>query len=251
MKMCKAAVDLRLCAFMEVKMSKPRLAVASSSLPDEAKKHLEELCETVYLPPDKLLSEPVSTHPDMIFANVGKSLFFHTTYYEENRATVERIAKLTGFEIVLSSCERGDKYPLDVAFNCFVLEDRLFCRRDSTAQEILRGGIETVNVKQGYTACSTLVGDGFLITADRSVYNASKDAFSALLIREGGVELPPYNTGFIGGASGFFENTVYTVGEMETHPDFNMIKTFLKEKNTDLVALMKGHLQDFGGIKFF
>ena len=75
-------------------------------------------------------------------------------------------------------------------------------------------GLIRVNVSQGYAKCSTcVVGEDAIITYDRGIAKAADAAgMDVLVIEPGHVDLPGYDTGFIGGASGL-------VTDLRTHAD--------------------------------
>ena len=71
-----------------------------------------------------------------------------------------------------------------------------------------------------------------------------------MYIASGGISLPPYGTGFIGGASGVDGDTVYFTGDIMTHPDGARITDALSSRGAKCVSLCDGGLFDVGGIKF-
>jgi hypothetical protein len=71
-----------------------------------------------------------------------------------------------------------------------------------------------------------------------------------LKIREGGISLPPYAHGFIGGASGCFGGTVYFYGDLHTHPDGAAMEDFIGAAGFFAKSLSKEPLIDLGGMLF-
>ena len=67
------------------------------------------------------------------------------------------------------------------------------------------------------------------------------------LIRPGFITLPPHEYGFIGGASGVYEKTVYFFGDVRLHPDFDKIKKAIEEEGFDWISLSDEPLADVGG----
>lgn len=238
--------------------SKARLAVVSPAAGEGVIKRLSLLCgKVVTLPPDSALAPPVARHADMIFSVLGNAAVFHKSYYREHAETVEEICRAAELELILTDCKRGEKYPFDCPLNVLAVGEYLFCKKDTAAPEILARaealGMETVNVKQGYAACSALAGKDFIITADKSIFRAAseKSGIDALLISPGHISLEPYDCGFIGGASGAFGDSVFTVGSLSSHPDGERIKSFLSRHGAELFELDPGGLRDVGGIKIF
>ena len=62
--------------------------------------------------------------------------------------------------------------------------------------------------------------------------------------------LPGYDTGFIGGACGVCEDTVYLYGDPDTSKSGIELSEFCKSKNLQLVSVYNGPVTDIGGIKF-
>lgn len=157
-------------------------------------------------------------------------------------------------------------YPNDISLNALPLTTErgrfLLCRSDMLAPELRRAaeaaGREIVDVRQGYTHCSVCtVADGRLITADRGIARRAEElGAEVLLISSGGIELPPYNTGFIGGASVRVGSCLIFFGEPKKHPDGERILGFCREALQDgaeldgiplcEIAHTLGRLRDFG-----
>ena len=95
-----------------------------------------------------------------------------------------------------------------------------------------------------------LVDANHAITADRGLERALKaKGFEVLLIRPGFIELPGYDTGFVGGCSGkLAPDKMAFTGELSSHPDGELIRAFLKSQGISAVELRKGPLLDVGGI---
>ena len=115
-------------------------------------------------------------------------------------------------------------------------------------------GYGLINVKQGYAKCScAAVSDHAIITADNGIIRSLEDnPIDVLSIGKGSIRLDGADTGFIGGASGYDKDrkTLYFCGNIKEHPDYNSIKRFCNEQDTQIVSLNDDHLTDIGGIIF-
>ena len=212
--------------------------------------------DPILLPSADYLSAPVASHTDMlIFMGLGR-LFCHRKYYECNRDIIERIQEIAELELNLSDEPTGEKYPLDVLFNACLVGKRLICNEKAVSKLILeaaRGSdCEIISVTQGYTKCSvTVVSDNAIITADKAIASACRGAgIDVLTVREGHISLPPYDFGFIGGASGLFEDKVYFCGLIDSHPDGERIKKFCEKHQKTAISLTDRELQDTGSLFF-
>lgn len=212
--------------------------------------------ETILLPPSPNLQPAVSSHADMLlFMGFGR-LFCHASYYEQHKELIDIIRSAAKLELTLSDEKWTKEYPSDVLFNACLLRNRLICNKKTVSSLILsaaqESGCEIINAPQGYTKCSICpVSDTAIITADKAIAKACQNCgFDVLLISEGHVSLPPYDFGFIGGASGLCGDTVYFCGNIELHPDAHIIKEFCQKHEKNVVSLSRGELFDFGSLFF-
>ncbi len=196
------------------------------------------------------LSGPVCGHADLSVAKIGKTLLI--------RGEVARrypfLASLEG--VFVSDEDVGEEYPSEAKFCVKVVGDTLYHGK-VVAEDALRiakaEGLSTSAVRQGYVACNLLVLDAHhVITSDLSLANAlSLRGVKVLRIREGGISLPPYPYGFIGGASGVYGNTVYFLGDVMRHPDGEKIMQFVASCAMEVCCLYDGELFDGGGLVFW
>ena len=210
----------------------------------------------ITMPPSHFLQTGVASHTDMlIFIGFGR-LFCHASYYEENKALIDDIARIGNLNISLSDEDWGQDYPKDVLFNACLVGKKLICNEKTVSTSILfaaqKSECEIINVPQGYTKCSIcVVSDNAIITADKPIADIClKIGMDVLLISEGHISLPPYSFGFIGGTSGLYKNDLYFCGSLEAHPDAEKIKEFCKKHGKTAFPLTNCELQDVGSIFF-
>ena len=67
------------------------------------------------------------------------------------------------------------------------------------------------------------------------------------MIEEGGIALNGFSCGFIGGASSFDNNILFTFGDVKKHENGKDIIDFLKNINVNVISLGKNELYDLGG----
>ena len=216
----------------------------------------EEGFKTILLPPASYLQPAVASHTDMlIFIGFGR-IFCHRRFFGRNKELLEHIASLAGAKLEVSDEPTGEKYPLDVLFNACLIGNKLICNEKTVSRHILSAAkenhCETVSVSQGYTKCSVcVVSDNAIVTADKGIAKAclGRD-IDVLEISEGHISLPPYDFGFIGGASGIYGDKVYFCGSLDNHPDGEKIKDFCKKHKKIAISLGNGELQDVGSLFF-
>lgn len=209
--------------------------------------------KVISLPSYYKLDTPVSSHADMLFCILDNTIFCYEDYVKYNN--IFDILKDSGYNVCFVSAVCKKEYPDDVSLNVLVMGKTIFCNKKYVAKEILEyadaHGYMVRNVKQGYSACSTLVLDeNNAITSDSSVFKAMREiGKNVLLIDNSNIELKGYNCGFIGGATGVCGNKIYIFGELNKLVDYKKIKSLISSLNFNVVQISLGGVCDFGGIK--
>ena len=112
-------------------------------------------------------------------------------------------------------------------------------------------GYTPLSVRQGYTACSTIVLGDTLFTADPSILHAASGlpGITAIPLEPFSISLPGYNSGFPGGACGLVGDTLYWFGP----PDADAlapVHDHCRSHGIAECALWDTHgLMDYGGIR--
>ena len=151
----------------------------------------------------------------------------------------------------------GHEYPKNIIFNAVCLDKYFIHNLSYTDETLLKTaeemGLITINVKQGYTKCNTVIVDGkSVITSDRGIAKAlSKISdIDVLEVSGGGVLLPGMDTGFLGGASGTTDNAVIFAGNITKHRDFEAIREFIESRGKKIIYFPDLPLTDIGSIIF-
>ena len=192
------------------------------------------------------LPEPLCGHPDMILCKLKDRDFVGKSTY---RGLFGRLNFISG------KSELKNEYPYDIAYNCALVGNSLFCNEKYTDDVILEycknNGIKIINTKQGYAKCSIcIVSDNAIITADKNIYNAAiKNNIDVLMTENTGIVLDGYNEGFIGGATGLIEKDLLCVnGNLELHKNCDEIKDFCSKYGVDIVSLSQDKICDIGSV---
>ncbi len=157
---------------------------------------------------------------------------------------------------MITTEKAGANYPLDCGLCAAISGNNILYCDKSADRKLLQMatayGYSLLRVPQGYTKCScAILADGAIITSDAGIERVTRAAgIDTLLISAGHVDLPGYNYGFIGGASGLCGNTLYFAGRIEDHPDYETIKDFSEKHGTELVSLGDEKLYDVGSLLF-
>jgi hypothetical protein len=206
---------------------------------------------TVPVPLTELVEKPLAGHPDIQMFVHGNNLFVHPDVDISFLKKTEKFAN-----IILCGTPLLKNYPGDIPYNIACTGKTSFHRinyTDKTVADYLsRQGIDSVNVNQGYSKCSAMIIDGkSIITSDMTIFKAAEKAgIDCLHITGGHIELPGYQYGFIGGASGVFGDTLYLTGSINHHPDMQEIYGFVESKGKSLMILSSERVTDTGSIFF-
>lgn len=196
---------------------------------------------------NKNLPDAVASHVDMNLCVIDDVVFLPKETY------IADLFLEYGYKVKIISEKLGSKYPYDVPLNCKCIGQTVILNRKTVSKDILDYCKNThkkiIDVPQGYAACSTLcLKENAFITADKGIYTAlTSCGLSPLLIEEGYIEIDEYDYGFIGGASGFYGDTLYFFGDITEHPDYEKIEEYLNENNIKF-RYFDGPLRDIGGI---
>lgn len=182
-----------------------------------------------------LVDPAIQNHPDVFLCRLG----------------VRTDAPL----IRASAAELSMGYPAEAAFNAACTGKYFIHNLKVTAPRLLdaarSAGMELIHVPQGYAKCSTVIVDEqSIITYDRGIAQACTgcDNLDVLLISPGHVQLPGYDTGFIGGCSGRIDDEVIFNGDLSAHPDFTRIRDFIESRDLKCVWFEDYPLTDIGSI---
>lgn len=199
-----------------------------------------------------LLDSPVASHADMQLLALDTQTVLLSPYQPELKVQLSQLG-LT----VLTGPALEKEYPRDVPYNAVCLRNHYICNR-KTVSTVARShwqklGCCEIAVKQGYASCSTCVVDEqSIITADAGIIRAATAAgLCVLQIRPGFIQIPKYDTGFIGGCSGRTDDAVIFTGKLESHPDGAQMRSFIRIRNLQIVELADGPLIDIGGMIVF
>lgn len=230
------------------------IIVASYLISDKLKKIHN--VKVLSLKPYEKLDAPVSSHPDMLICAIDDCVFCYKDYYNINIDTFNSIEK-KGYKIIKTDHICNKKYPYDIGLNVLIIGKRIFCNRNFTAKEIIEycenNGYKIINVKQGYSACSTFVVDeNNVITSDLGMQKVfEKEGINVVVVSNSDIILEGYNCGFIGGSGFLLDKCAYFFGEIDDKERYGNIIEFLDGLNIKTVILTENKLHDYGGVKIF
>jgi len=224
------------------------IGAGAAAFADALARHFADV---LILPPHPSLDPRTASHPDMLFARVGDVLVTDPVYAEAAAEVIGRIG--ARIPVLPGVTELAEPYPHDAAYNILTHSRVLYARRDAldplTARLAAERGFALHSVRQGYAGCSALSCGDLVLTTDPSLAAAlTADGAEVLRLSPGGILLPGYDCGFIGGASGFCGDTAIFFGDPAAHPDGARILDALEKRGVGILPLGAGMLCDFGGI---
>ncbi len=203
----------------------------------------EELYDSISYHPD-IVIHPISYNKVIVAPNVYD-------YYND-------ILPFYGIKVISGEKKLSRNYPENIAYNVARISRYAIHNTKFTDEKlkfyIEKEGIEFINVKQGYSKCSlAIIGEEASITSDPSIYKELvKHSMDVLMIKEGFIELPGLNYGFIGGATGMIsKNELLISGTLKEHPSINKINKFLEKHKIKSHYLSNNKIVDIGSIITF
>ncbi len=210
----------------------------------------------IKLPASRRLSTPLASHPDMLLFCHSNNIIASAEYCESFPYVFSDIREFSkNARLTFTSDTFSEKYPYDAIFNALVIGENIFLKTDTASAAVKdyakRKGIKLVNTEQGYPACTVLAFGNSAITADKGMAKILRENGVCITeISNGDVSLPPYEYGFIGGASGVFRDKVYFIGDISTHRDYSVIRKAILDAGYTPVSLSDEPLVDLGRIIF-
>lgn len=236
--------------------NRANIAIISGQAPEEIVLKLQKYCHRVISTvPVPGVSETIKYHPDIaLFPLDQNTIVAAPSVFEYYWNTLEPL----GINVIRGEINPGSMYPNDIPYNAAILGDMMFHLLGFTEniifKELKARGFNLIDVKQGYTKCSTAIIDqNSAITADRKIAAImNRRGCNVLLVEPGYIDLPGMRYGFIGGATGLLSpNELLLTGSLKGHPDWLKIERFNKNRNVDLIELSSETAIDLGSIITF
>ncbi len=231
-------------------MSKCKKLIVSPLMSDECRGKLIALgFEIVTSAPLCGVQQGLRYHPDMQLACAGDGVWICAPeVFDYYRPHFDEL----NLRLICGNSTPRHDYPHDVAYNVASFGGYAVHNfRHTDGVYLENSHLEMINVAQGYSKCSLCIVSGdATITADKGMYDAlSEHGVDVLSVRPGGVSLPGYDYGFIGGASGLIDDGLLAFcGNLDLHPDGETIKKFCAVHGVKTLSLGSEPLLDVGTI---
>ena len=232
--------------------SKNITAAAVSSEAEDVISALESAkIAVIPINPNENLPTGIASHADLQLIHLGGNSVLTAGCSKQSTDMLE----MFGFNLQNTEKQPDASYPDDCLINAQIIGRNIIINPDAADEKLLRFAEENnyniIAVKQGYAKCSTLaVCEDAIITADPGIAKIlTQKEIEVLKIKEGGIYLRGYDTGFIGGCRGMVENKILgTSGSLKSIKDYDNIKDFLRNRNIYAENLGGKTLRDIGGI---
>lgn len=188
----------------------------------------------------------VSTHPDIQIHFVdNKTAFCAPELYDYYKRVLPGNVKL-----YKGGKPLGFTYPDDCAYNIARIGNNIICNPEISDFKVLdyykNIGYNIIAVRQGYAKCNICqLSDDLILTEDKGILHSVTKCgrINAVYMPVGSVSLSGFNYGFIGGASGFTNDTLLLCGKATKE-----LADILKKNNIKYTELSDEPLYDYGSI---
>ncbi len=194
--------------------------------------------------------DAISSHADIYVCKIANTVVIAPEQVE----LIQHDLRYKRVKYIKGDSNLGFRYPENIIYNGVCIGSYFIHNAEHTDERIRlkvkENHLNSINVKQGYTKCNVVeVDHKSIITSDQGIAARLKESeIDVLLIRQGHVVLKGFPYGFLGGASGRMGSTIVFNGNLEQHPDFNMIRDFIKSRSIDIIYFKQYPLEDIGSI---
>jgi hypothetical protein len=226
------------------------LIIADKKMPAEAKKRLREVGNLMELETRGITYDAISGHPDIFFTQAGNRLIAAPNLPDVYQ---KKLAE-SGVVFIKGEKAVGASYPETAMYNAVVSDNLLVHNLDITdaVVRLAAGQRQQIHVNQGYTRCNLLfIAPGMAISSDKKICDQLiRAGIKMLYFDPSHIRLPGFSNGFVGGACGMFNNTLFIAGNLRHHTDGDPLKQFCAGAGVAVTELCDEPLFDGGGILF-
>jgi hypothetical protein len=220
--------------------------LANKNLPRQALQYLTTFGDLIMFQTEDITYSAISGHPDIFFCPNGNGLIIAPNVPEafKQQFSKKNLSWTVGYEPV------GSKYPETARYNCVLTDQFVIGHIDFIDKKILEetSEKEIIHVNQGYTRCNLIpLSSNKFITSDKGIEGVLlQKGLEVLYVNPGGIRLPDFDHGFIGGSCGVTGNKVFYIGNLMYYSESEKIRSFLSEY--EIIELYDGPLFDGGSL---
>jgi len=228
------------------------IAIVSKNLSKKSQSQLEKYVDEIFIIDNyEFISDSVGLHPDIHFSYIDGILFYNPVFEK----LVEKIKLKYSISAQAGSSFAKSPYPFDAGYNVLVNQKWAFHNFKYTDPILLKYLKKTkrklISVNQGYSNCSSVLLDNFLVSSDRGMIKIATSAgLDSLYIDNSQIKLKDYKKGFIGGCVGQWQNKIFINGNVNLYDWGNTFINKCHKLGKDCVFLQENYLEDVGSILF-
>jgi hypothetical protein len=226
------------------------LILCDSKMPGTAKEKLATFGEVVEFATEGITYESISGHPDIFFCPTPAGLIVAPNLPKKYFKILDQHS--TSYTI--GNLPIGTKYPESARYNALFADGKLIHNPEISDPVIqkLNPEVEIFRVRQGYTRCSLIpLTNNTFITSDRGIEKTLKqNQFEVLFIDPSSIKLESFKHGFIGGACGIHDNSLFICGSLKYFKEKEFIEEFTYNAGIEIIELYDGPPMDIGTLIF-
>lgn len=226
------------------------LIIVSKNIHAQALKKLKQLGTVFLFDTDDIVYHAISTHPDIFMAQVSRLLVISPVV----STFLTPVLKAYNIFFKEGASTPAMRYPQTIPYNICATQKFIFHNFKYTDEVIIDAadGLQQVNVAQGYTRCNLIaLGEKGFLTSDKSIADALQQLNQKYFyINPKNILLHGFAEGFIGGACGYYRNTLFIHGNLKFLPENKHLQNFLDEIGVQYCELCDEPLTDIGSLFF-
>jgi hypothetical protein len=226
------------------------LIIVDKKIPGEAKEKLSAYGTLLELETEGIVYPAISGHPDIFLCKTPQALIVSPSLPEIFLHKLQE----QQLQFIPGNHTSHIPHPGSVHYNAAVSDRYLVHRLEFTDPVILQNchTLKKIPVKQAYTRCNLLLlKDDHYLTSDRGIHkNLQRSGLEGIFVSPTGIILPGFPNGFLGGAMGLVNDSIFVIGSLVFYPEGSTVRKFLENLNYRIVELYQGLLFDGGGILF-
>lgn len=197
------------------------------------------------------VSAPICAHSDVLYQKIDANTIIISACQIANKEMLER----AGYNVMIYD-NLNSGYKDECKLN-FIINGTTIIHNPKTSavnQLDIFNDYRKIEVRQGYTKCSTIaVNENAYITDDSNIYHRLiKNDIDCLLINKGEINLDGYDYGFIGGAAVKLDkNHILFLGDFKNKSDRLSVTNFLKKYDIEPLFIKNKQLNDIGSALIF
>jgi len=226
------------------------LIIIDARIPQEAKDFLGNIGEVFQLHSKNIVYDSIKGHPDIFLLQMEELVIMAPNA----PIKLKEIFKKHRIPFLWGKTKLGKEHPETVHYNAVCTKDFLIHKEGLTDSCILHETEKKkfIPVSQAYTRCNLLsLSDGSFITSDRGIdKRLTNEGLEVYYFNSDDVVLEGQEHGFLPGAMGVFNKSVYILGHLGFYSEGERLRQLMASKNMDIIELYKGPIIDGGGIFF-